>query len=100
MGWAGSIVDGKPLIVITSEQAGEKYLRYLSDRNISWIACGKEHIDLLQAVRILKREFHVQRMGIVGGGSINAGFLDAGRLDEIYSLTESVFKVIAVLVCL
>ena len=82
LGWAGNIVDDKPLIVITSEQAGKRYLSYLDERNISWIACGGKQIDLAKAVEILNKEFGVDRMGIVGGGSINAGFLDADLLDE------------------
>ncbi|WP_255658384.1 dihydrofolate reductase family protein [uncultured Allobaculum sp.] len=32
---------------------------------------------------ILKDEFHVGRMVVVGGGTINGAFLDAGLLDEV-----------------
>ena len=76
-------IRDRPLIVITSEQAGKRYLSYLDERNISWIACGGKQIDLAKAVEILNKEFGVDRMGIVGGGSINAGFLDADLLDEV-----------------
>ena len=71
------------LLIITSEKATKEYLAYLDDKNISWIACGKEHIDLVRASEILHDEFGVERMAIVGGGHINAGFLDAGLLDEV-----------------
>lgn len=71
------------LIVITSEKVSKEYLTYLDSRNISWIACGKEKIDLARASAILHDEFGVERMAIVGGGHINAGFLDAGLLDEV-----------------
>lgn len=81
--WESEIVDGKPLIVVTSEDASAEYLRYLDGKKISWIACGKKRIDLAKAAEILFTEFGVRRMGIVGGGSINAGFLDAGLLDEV-----------------
>lgn len=50
---------------------------------MSWIVCGKERIDLARASEILAGEFGVERMAIVGGGSINAAFLDAGLLDEV-----------------
>ncbi|MDO4920451.1 MAG: dihydrofolate reductase family protein [Phascolarctobacterium sp.] len=73
----------RPLIVITGEQVSKEYLAYLNARKISWIACGKEKIDLAGAMEILRREFGVERLAIVGGGAINAGFLDAGLLDEI-----------------
>lgn len=80
--WSKSVSDA-PLVIITSEQVGKEYLSYLDERNISWIACGKEKIDLMKASSILADEFGVQRMSIVGGGHINAGFLEAGILDEV-----------------
>lgn len=72
-----------PLIVITSEHVKKAYLDYLDSENISWIAVGKECINLPRACEILAEEFGVKRMAIVGGGHINAGFLEAGLLDEI-----------------
>jgi len=66
-----------------SEQAGENYLAYLKNAGISYIVCGKKRTDLRRASGILHEAFHVDRMGIVGGGTINAAFLDAGLLDEI-----------------
>lgn len=72
-----------PLLVIMSEQVSTEYLAYLDERNISWIVCGKERIDLLKACGVLKDAFGVERMSIVGGGHINAGFLKAGLLDEV-----------------
>ena len=71
------------LIIVTSEKVSKEYLAYLDSKNISWIACGKEHIDLVRASAILHDEFGVERMAIVGGGHINAGFLDAGLLNEV-----------------
>lgn len=44
---------------------------------------GETHIDLHKAVEILYTEFGVERMAIVGGGTINAAFLNAGLLDEV-----------------
>ena len=83
LGWHGSSVDGKPLLILLSEQVGEKYLAYLMENGISYIVCGKKRIDLPRAAELLRTEFHVERIGIVGGGTINAAFLDAGLLDEI-----------------
>lgn len=73
----------KPHLIITSEQVPKEYLDYLDEKRISWIACGKEKIDLKRAVEILAEEFNVERMGIVGGPAINSAFLEAGLLDEI-----------------
>lgn len=75
--------ETNPLIVITCERVSKEYLAYLDAQKISWIACGKERIDLAGAMAILRREFGVERLAVVGGGTINAGFLDAGLLDEV-----------------
>lgn len=73
----------KPYLIVTSEKVSKEYLDYLDGQNISWIACGKEHVDLARAVEILAEKFGVERMGIVGGPKINTAFLEAGLLDEI-----------------
>lgn len=81
--WPDATGMSKPYLIITSEQVSKEYLDYLDGQNISWIACGKEQIDLAKACEILATEFGVERMGIVGGPAINTAFLDAGLLDEI-----------------
>lgn len=81
--WPDAAGMEKPYLIITSEQVTKEYLHYLDAQNISWIACGKKKIDLVRASEILAEEFHVERMGIVGGAAINTAFLDAGLLDEI-----------------
>ena len=73
----------KPLLILTSEQVPQEYLTYLDGRNISWLATGKERIDLARATEILATEFGVERMAVVGGSAINTSFLDAGLLDEV-----------------
>lgn len=81
--WPDASDMDKPYLILTSEQVKKEYLDYLDGKNISWIACGKERIDLMRASEILASEFGVKRMGIVGGAAINTAFLDAGLLDEI-----------------
>ena len=73
----------RPVLVLTSENVNREYLDYLTDNHISWIACGKEHINLKRACEILADDFTVERVAVVGGGHINAGFLAAGLLDEV-----------------
>jgi len=75
--------EEKPLLILTSEQVPQEYLTYLDGRNISWLATGKERIDLARATEILATEFGVERMAVVGGSAINTSFLDAGLLDEV-----------------
>ena len=81
--WPDDSGSESPLVIIVSETASKEYLAYLDARHISWIACGKTQIDLARAAEILYSEFGVERMAIVGGGTINAAFLDAGLLDEV-----------------
>jgi riboflavin biosynthesis pyrimidine reductase len=70
-------------LCLVSEDASKEYLNYLKERKISYIATGKGHIDLKKAVEILASEFGAERIAVVGGGHINAGFLKAGLLDEV-----------------
>ena len=81
--WRDDSNSGAPLVVILSEAVTTEYLDYLDSLHISWIVCGKTRIDLRRAAEILYSEFGVERMAIVGGGTINAAFLDAGLLDEV-----------------
>ena len=81
--WAETGADERPLLILTSEQVSKDYLAYLDGRHISWIACGREGVDLRRACEILASEFGVERAAVVGGGHINAGFLAAGLLDEV-----------------
>ena len=77
----------KPYLIVTSEKVSKEYLDYLDRQNISWIACVKEHVDLVRATEILAEQFGVERMSIVGGPKINTAFLEAGLLDEISLLS-------------
>lgn len=81
--WDDKLVGGKPLVCVVSEAAPERYLKYLYDRGISYIATGAQSIDLARALELLHEHFGVQRAAVVGGGRINGAFLAAGLLDEI-----------------
>ena len=81
--WEDQTDAQRPILVLTSENVSQEYLDYLKEKHISWIACGREHIDLKRACEILADDFGVERMAVVGGGHINAGFLADGLLDEI-----------------
>lgn len=75
--------DGKPLLVVTSEDRPREYHETLTRQGLSWIAVGKGRIDLKEMLEILNREFNVDRMAVVGCGHINGSFLAEGLLDEI-----------------
>ncbi len=82
--WESSMMeDGRPLLVLTSENVPGEYLTYLKAKGISYIATGKNSVDLADAMSTLKKIFGVQRLAVLGGGLINGGFLAAGLIDEV-----------------
>ena len=81
--WPDASGMSKPYLILTSKKVTKEYLQYLDEQHISWIACGDEHVNLVRASEILFEQFHVKRMGIVGGSKINTAYLEAGLLDEI-----------------
>lgn len=80
---SGTMEDGRPLLILTTEDVPAEYISYLRDKNISYIATGKSHIDLVDAMETLYSEFGVERLAVLGGGLINGGFLEAGLIDEV-----------------
>lgn len=87
--WNDDLGSSRPLLIVTGENVSKEYLDYLDGRHISWIACGKDKIDLKRACEILSKNFGVERMAVVGGGHINAAFLAADLLDEVSILIGS-----------
>lgn len=83
MTWENDEGSSFPHLILTSEGVSKEYLDYLDQNHISWIATGKQHVDIKRAMDILGKEFGVQRLAVVGGGKINGGFLYAGVVDEI-----------------
>ncbi len=81
--WPQNQFDGMPLLVITSEDCPKEYHDTLTRQHISWVATGKDGIDLPRAMEILYEEFGVERLSVTGGGNINGAFLKAGLLDEV-----------------
>ena len=71
------------MLVATDQNCPKEYLDYLSGLGLSWIAVGKDGIDLGRLVEILADQFGVKRLAVVGGGHINGAFLAAGLLDEV-----------------
>lgn len=77
------MADGRPLLILTSEDAPAEYIAYLRAKGISYITVGKARIDLAGAMEMLCEEFGVERLAVLGGGLINGGFLAAGLIDEV-----------------
>ena len=84
--WKHDSEYDKPHILLTYKQVSKEYLAYLDEKNISYIVTGDNRIDLASACETLKEVFGIERLGIVGGATINTAFLDAGLLDEVIVL--------------
>lgn len=78
-----AMIDNMNLLILTSEKATDDYLDYLKSNEISYIAVGKDSIDLPQAMEMLAEHFGVERLAVCGGGHINGSFLREGLLNEI-----------------
>lgn len=87
--WEDQEKEKTPLLVLTSEDTSLSYFSYLKEKHISYIATGKKAVDLRRAMELLSEVFHVERLVVVGGGHINAGFLSKGLIDEISILIGS-----------
>ena len=81
--WGETEFDGQALLVITDEKCPRAYHDRLTEQGISWIATGKNGINLARAMELLSKEFKVERLAVTGGGHINGAFLEAGLLDEV-----------------
>lgn len=81
--WGESEFDGQALLVITDEQCPKAYHNRLTEQGISWIATGKNGINLARAMELLAEKFGVERLAVTGGGHINGAFLQAELLDEV-----------------
>lgn len=57
-----------------SEQVSIEYLAYLDGKDISYVVTRKDHINLVRATEILKETFGIERLGVVGGPTINTAF--------------------------
>ena len=80
---SATMEDGRPLLILTSENVPAEYISYLRKKDISYIATGKNGIDLADAMDTLGSDFGVKRLAVLGGGLINGGFLAAELIDEV-----------------
>ena len=81
--WGENEFDGQALLIITDEKCPKAYHDRLTEQGISWIATGKNGLNLARAMELLAEEFGVERLAVTGGGHMNGAFLEAGLLDEV-----------------
>ena len=73
-----------PLIILTTEHAGERRLKKLRELADEVKVCGKEKLDFVFALWWLQERWKVKRLLCEGGGEINAALFEADLVDELH----------------
>jgi riboflavin-specific deaminase-like protein len=72
-----------PLIILTTEAAGERRLKTLRQLADEVKVCGKDKLDFVFALQWLREKWNVKRLLCEGGGEINAALFEADLVDEL-----------------
>ena len=80
----------RDVIILVSEATPLRYLQYLDERHFPHHCIGRESVDLLSALELLSREYHIKTI-MTDTGSILAGLLiNQDLIDEISLLIHPV----------
>ena len=88
LGWDAPVIapKGRPeaqVIEVLTDAAGDDYVSYLRQFDISYVFAGQNQIDCPLLLSKLQRLFGIRRLMIAGGGCTDWSFLQAGCLDEL-----------------
>jgi riboflavin biosynthesis pyrimidine reductase len=81
--WGRGDVGGDPILVLLTEQVSDAHLAGLRNDGVSYVSAGKDRLDLVRAMTILREDLGIERLLVECGGRVNDSFLRAGLLDEI-----------------
>jgi riboflavin-specific deaminase-like protein len=73
-----------PLIILTSGRATPGRLKRLARLADEVKVCGGRELDILEALRWLRRAWGVKRLLCEGGGELNDALFRAGAVDELH----------------
>lgn len=73
----------KRFIALVCKQTPGVYLEHLAQRGIDWIEAGRTNVDLPLALEALGSRYAVETVLLDSGGTLNAGMLRAGLVDEL-----------------
>ncbi len=71
------------IIEVLTESVSNKFLQYLRSKNVSYIFCGKDDIDLNVLCEKLYELFGIKKLLVEGGGITNSLFGASGLIDEL-----------------
>ena len=76
-------VDGDHIVVLVSQQVSDAYLAHLRAAGVSYLFCGRRHVDARRAIRKIGSRLGLRKLMLEGGGTFNGSALAAGEIDEI-----------------
>jgi len=76
-------VEGDHVVLLVSEGVGDDYLSHLQEAGVSYLFCGRDHVDVKAALDKIRRALGIRRLMLEGGGTFNGEVLHAGLVDEI-----------------
>ncbi len=76
-------VNGDHIVVLVSEQVSDAYLAHLRAAGVSYLFCGRKHVDVRRATRKIGGRLGLRKLMLEGGGIFNGSALAAGEIDEI-----------------
>lgn len=87
LAWQDNVMDDGDkkahVVAILTEATPNAYKDFLRRKGISYLLCGKEHVDLALACEKIKTLLHVKTMMLGGGAVLNWSFMQAGLVDEL-----------------
>jgi riboflavin biosynthesis pyrimidine reductase len=76
-------VDGDHVVLLVSELVSNDYLAHLRSAGVSYLFCGKDHVNVTTALRKIRQVLGIRKLMLEGGGTFNGAVLKAGLIDEI-----------------
>jgi riboflavin biosynthesis pyrimidine reductase len=76
-------VDGDHVVLLVSQLVGNDYLAHLRAAGVSYLFCGRDHVDVRIALNKIAGVLGLRKVLLEGGGTFNGAVLKAGLIDEI-----------------
>jgi 2,5-diamino-6-(ribosylamino)-4(3H)-pyrimidinone 5'-phosphate reductase len=76
-------VDGDHVVLLVSELVSNDYLAHLRSAGVSYLFCGRDHVDVRIALHKIAGVLGIRKLLLEGGGTFNGAVLKAGLIDEI-----------------
>jgi riboflavin biosynthesis pyrimidine reductase len=76
-------VGGDHVVLLVSELVSNDYLAHLRSAGVSYLFCGRSHVNVGTALRKIAEVLGCRKLLLEGGGKFNGAVLKAGLIDEI-----------------